>query len=72
MGLVSLLNYPCGIFSYAVIRKPSPPSAKRMDIVVGSARPVWFPEAKMNEIRGIDATLYIRFLRGCCTFPSSL
>ncbi len=21
----------------------------------------------MNQLRGVDATLYIRFLRGCCT-----
>ncbi|KAL1736526.1 hypothetical protein EV714DRAFT_198114 [Schizophyllum commune] len=29
---------------------------------------VWFPEDKMNELRGLDATLYIRFLRGCFWF----
>ncbi|KAJ6508720.1 hypothetical protein C8R45DRAFT_815696 [Mycena sanguinolenta] len=29
---------------------------------------VWFPPAKMNEIRGVDATLYIRWLRGCFYF----
>lgn len=28
---------------------------------------VTFPEDKMAELRGIDATLYVRFLRGCCT-----
>ena len=28
---------------------------------------VTFPEEKMLALRGIDATLYIRFLRGCCT-----
>ncbi|KZT09143.1 uncharacterized protein LAESUDRAFT_695760 [Laetiporus sulphureus 93-53] len=27
-----------------------------------------FPEEKMNDLRGIDATLYTRFLRGCCWF----
>ena len=31
---------------------------------------VWFPEDKMNELRGLDATLYIRFLRGCCACRS--
>jgi hypothetical protein len=28
---------------------------------------VTFPEEKMLALRGIDATLYVRFLRGCCT-----
>ena len=27
---------------------------------------VTFPEDKMLALRGIDATLYVRFLRGCC------
>ncbi|KAG7440881.1 uncharacterized protein BT62DRAFT_567336 [Guyanagaster necrorhizus] len=48
-------------------RKPSPPSPKGW-ILSWVPQAVWFPEAKMNEIRGIDATLYIRFLRGCFWF----
>ncbi|KAJ7366938.1 hypothetical protein DFH08DRAFT_835992 [Mycena albidolilacea] len=28
----------------------------------------WFPPKKMNELRGVDATLYIRWLRGCFFF----
>ncbi|PBK97545.1 hypothetical protein ARMGADRAFT_1076012 [Armillaria gallica] len=52
---------------YAVIRKPSPPSPRGW-ILSWVPQAIWFPEAKMNEIRGIDATLYIRFLRGCFWF----
>ncbi|PBK74975.1 hypothetical protein ARMSODRAFT_500296 [Armillaria solidipes] len=47
--------------------KPSPPSPRGW-ILSWVPQAVWFPEAKMNEIRGIDATLYIRFLRGCFWF----
>ena len=48
-------------------RHPSPPSpAGRPLSWVKQA--IAFPEDKLNELRGIDATLYIRFLRGCCTF----
>jgi hypothetical protein len=25
---------------------------------------ITFPQAKLNELRGVDATLYVRFLRG--------
>ena len=32
---------------------------------------VTFPEEKMLMLRGIDATLYIRFLRGCCMLFST-
>ncbi|KAF9016991.1 hypothetical protein BDZ89DRAFT_1094388 [Hymenopellis radicata] len=38
--------------------RPSPPSPGG----------VMFPEEKMNQLRGVDATLYIRFLRGCFYF----
>ncbi|KAK0464387.1 uncharacterized protein EV420DRAFT_1263449 [Desarmillaria tabescens] len=47
--------------------KPSPPSPRGW-ILSWVPQAVWFPEARMNEIRGIDATLYIRFLRGCFWF----
>lgn len=27
---------------------------------------VTFPEAKLSKLRGVDATVYCRFIRGCC------
>ncbi|KAL4081093.1 hypothetical protein J3A83DRAFT_4204650 [Scleroderma citrinum] len=48
-------------------RKPSPP--------ISQGRPLsWvkevvrMPQAKFNELRGVDATLYVRFLQGCLYF----
>jgi Late exocytosis, associated with Golgi transport len=32
---------------------------------------VQFPEDKLNELRGLDATIYIRFLRGTCEYYPS-
>lgn len=31
---------------------------------------VEFPEDKFNELRGVDATFYIRFLQGCCEYSA--
>ncbi|KAF5360772.1 hypothetical protein D9756_004691 [Leucocoprinus leucothites] len=48
-------------------RFPSPPSPKGWILSwVGQA--LAFPEDKLHELRGIDATLYTRFLRGCFYF----
>ncbi len=32
---------------------------------------IMFPEHKLPEMIGLDHTLYLRFIRGCCTFPCS-
>ncbi|KAF9019032.1 hypothetical protein BDZ89DRAFT_1093998 [Hymenopellis radicata] len=47
-----------GLGSRESWERPSPPSPGG----------VMFPEEKMNQLRGVDATLYIRFLRGCFYF----
>ncbi|KXN88289.1 hypothetical protein AN958_07748 [Leucoagaricus sp. SymC.cos] len=48
-------------------RIPSPPSPKGW-ILSWVRQVLAFPEDKMHELRGTDATLYIRFLRGCFWF----
>lgn len=48
-------------------RNPSPPSPAGWPLS-WVQQAIDFPEAKLLELRGIDATLYIRFLRGCCRF----
>ncbi|KAJ7095817.1 hypothetical protein B0H15DRAFT_827221 [Mycena belliarum] len=58
-------------------RYPSPPSPQGWPLS-WVKQVVLFPADKMNELRGVDATLYVRFLRGafwfvllhtCTTFP---
>ncbi|KAG2033743.1 hypothetical protein BDR03DRAFT_1094176 [Suillus americanus] len=48
-------------------RSPSPPTPKGWPLswVKDS---ITFPQAKLNELRGVDATLYVRFLRGTLFF----
>ncbi|KAJ7259497.1 hypothetical protein B0H12DRAFT_1014472 [Mycena haematopus] len=48
-------------------RYPSPPSPRGWPLS-WVKEVVWFPPNKMNELRGVDATLYIRWLRGCFFF----
>ncbi|KJA17998.1 hypothetical protein HYPSUDRAFT_45721 [Hypholoma sublateritium FD-334 SS-4] len=48
-------------------RFPSPPSPTGWPLS-WVKQAVYFPEDKLNELRGLDATLYIRFLRGCFWF----
>ncbi|KAJ7761531.1 hypothetical protein DFH07DRAFT_815308 [Mycena maculata] len=48
-------------------RYPSPPSPRGWPLS-WVKQVVWFPADKMNELRGVDATLYIRWLRGCFWF----
>ncbi|KAF9046608.1 hypothetical protein BJ165DRAFT_1346094 [Panaeolus papilionaceus] len=48
-------------------RSPSPPTPAGWPLSwVKEA--INFPEEKINELRGLDAALYIRFLRGCFWF----
>ncbi|KAJ3506561.1 hypothetical protein NLJ89_g6803 [Agrocybe chaxingu] len=48
-------------------RLPSPPSPGGWPL--SWVKPVvMFPEEKLNELRGVDATLYVRFLRGSFWF----
>ena len=55
------------IFDVCDIRFPSPPSPAGLPL--SWAKPVVnFPEDKLQELRGIDATIYVRFLRGCCKY----
>ncbi|KAJ7505259.1 hypothetical protein B0H11DRAFT_2154128 [Mycena galericulata] len=48
-------------------RYPSPPSPRGWPLS-WVKQVVFFPADKMNELRGVDATLYIRWLRGCFWF----
>ncbi|KAJ6559133.1 hypothetical protein DFH09DRAFT_1247926 [Mycena vulgaris] len=48
-------------------RYPSPPSPGGWPLS-WVKQVVFFPADKMNELRGVDATLYVRFLRGCFWF----
>ncbi|KAF7298976.1 CBM1 domain-containing protein [Mycena indigotica] len=48
-------------------RYPSPPSPKGWPLS-WVKQVVFFPADKMNELRGVDATLYVRWLRGCFFF----
>ncbi|KAJ6585051.1 hypothetical protein B0H19DRAFT_1206666 [Mycena capillaripes] len=48
-------------------RYPSPPSPAGWPLS-WVKQVVFFPADKMNELRGVDATLYIRWLRGCFFF----
>ncbi|CDO75297.1 hypothetical protein BN946_scf184654.g5 [Trametes cinnabarina] len=48
-------------------KRPSPPHPRGWPL--SWIKPVLqFPEDRMNQLRGVDATLYIRFLRGCFWF----
>ncbi|OBZ71410.1 hypothetical protein A0H81_08778 [Grifola frondosa] len=48
-------------------KRPSPPHPRGWPL--GWVKQVLaFPEDRMNELRGVDATLYTRFLRGCLYF----
>jgi hypothetical protein len=50
-----------------LISFPSPPLPAGWPLSwVKSA--VYFPEDQLRQLRGIDATIYVRFLRGCCEF----
>ncbi|KAK7048413.1 CBM1 domain-containing protein [Favolaschia claudopus] len=46
---------------------PSPPTPRGWPLS-WVPQVVWYPPDKMNELRGVDATLYIRWLRGCFFF----
>ncbi|KAI0775528.1 DUF221-domain-containing protein [Trametes elegans] len=49
-------------------KRPSPPHPRGW-LPLGWIKPVLkFPEDCMNQLRGVDATLYVRFLRGCFWF----
>ncbi|KAK7056871.1 hypothetical protein VNI00_002588 [Paramarasmius palmivorus] len=48
-------------------RYPSPPSPGGWPLA-WIPQVLRFPEQKINELRGLDAALYIRFLRGCFWF----
>ncbi|KAF8158103.1 hypothetical protein B0H34DRAFT_441453 [Crassisporium funariophilum] len=48
-------------------RYPSPPSPAGWPLS-WVKQAIKFPEDKLNELRGLDAALYIRFLRGCFWF----
>lgn len=48
-------------------RKPSPPLP--LGWPLGWVKQVLsFPEDRFNELRGVDASVYLRFLRGCCMY----
>ncbi|KAI1793237.1 hypothetical protein LXA43DRAFT_231356 [Ganoderma leucocontextum] len=48
-------------------KRPSPPLPRKWPL--GWVKQVLkFPEDRFNELRGVDATLYIRWLRGCFWF----
>ncbi|THH20111.1 hypothetical protein EW146_g1190 [Bondarzewia mesenterica] len=48
-------------------QQPSPPTPRGWPLS-WVVEVVNFPEPKLNELRGVDATLYARFLRGCAWF----
>ncbi|THH23170.1 hypothetical protein EUX98_g8009 [Antrodiella citrinella] len=48
-------------------RKPSPPLPRGFPLG-WIKQAVTFPEDRFNELRGVDASVYIRFLRGCFWF----
>lgn len=48
-------------------RKPSPLHSRGWPLT-WVKEVIKFPEERINELRGVDATLYIRFLRGCFWF----
>jgi hypothetical protein len=65
-GRGKFLDLQC--MSWALIchrRNPSPPSPAGWPLS-WVRQTINFPEEKLLKLRGIDATLYIRFLRGCC------
>ncbi|KAI0322353.1 hypothetical protein OF83DRAFT_1224915 [Amylostereum chailletii] len=48
-------------------KNPSPPVP--LDYPLAWVKQViQFPEPKLNDLRGLDATIYVRFLRGCAWF----
>ncbi len=66
MGQVSVL-LRCYNATLNMCRRPSPPHPRGWPL--GWIKPVLkFPEDRMNSLRGVDATLYTRFLRGCFWF----
>lgn len=49
------------------LRRPSPTLPRTWPL--GWIKQAWtFPEDRLNQLRGVDASLYIRFLRGCFWF----
>lgn len=55
--------------TYTPSRNPSPPHPKGWPLS-WVPQVVNFPEDKFYELRGPDATLYVRFLRGSGTFSA--
>ncbi|KAI0714066.1 hypothetical protein C8T65DRAFT_738952 [Cerioporus squamosus] len=49
-------------------KRPSPPLPRTKWPLGWVKQVLTFPEDRLNELRGVDATLYIRFLRGCFWF----
>ncbi|PIL22331.1 hypothetical protein GSI_15019 [Ganoderma sinense ZZ0214-1] len=48
-------------------KRPSPPLPRKWPLE-WTKQVLKFPEDRFNELRGVDATLYIRWLRGCFWF----
>jgi hypothetical protein len=74
-GLGKLLSWELSTLSASErclwdARFPSPPSPAGWPLS-WVKQAIDFPEEKLNELRGLDATLYIRFLRGCCASSSA-
>jgi hypothetical protein len=65
MGKVSSLVALLFAHSDIVTRNPSPPTPRGWPLS-WLKDSITFPQEKLNKLRGVDATLYVRFLRGCC------
>ncbi|KAH8114732.1 DUF221-domain-containing protein [Phellopilus nigrolimitatus] len=48
-------------------KNPSPPAPQGWPLA-WVKEVIMFPESKLSELRGVDATLYCRFIRGCFWF----
>jgi hypothetical protein len=74
MGKVSSLEsprFPILITNDTFCRKPSPALDLRWPLS-WIHEVLTFPDSKFNELRGVDASLYVRFLKGCGEFTTSL
>ena len=64
VGQVSMIISGPYKATIAFYRKPSPPIAQGWPLS-WVPQALKFPQTRFTELRGVDASLYVRFLKGC-------
>jgi hypothetical protein len=66
LGTVTHISAFLYAHSYTIDRNPSPPTPRGWPLS-WVKQVLQFDEGRLNELRGVDAAFYVRFMRGCCT-----